>query len=56
MVSILDLWINVNSLLHVVKGELGVIHCVLGSMDVMVGVLERALDTDVQYTSANCRT
>ena len=55
MVSILDLWINVNSLLHVVKGELGVVHRVLGSMNVVVGILERALDTDVQHTSVNCR-
>lgn len=55
MVSILDLRMDVNSLLHVVKGELGVIHRILGSMDVVVGILERALDSDVQYTSANCR-
>jgi hypothetical protein len=34
----------------VVKGELGVVHGVLGSMDVVVRVLERALDTVVQYT------
>lgn len=54
MVSILDLWMDVNSLLHVVKGELGVVHCILGSMDVVVGILERALDTDVQYTSGSC--
>jgi hypothetical protein len=34
-----------NLLLHVVEGELGVVHGVLGSVNVVIRVLERALDT-----------
>jgi hypothetical protein len=42
-------------LLHVIKGELGVVHGVLGSMDVVVRVLKRALDTVGQYLYISCR-
>lgn len=38
-------------LLHVVKGELGVVHGILRSVDVMVRVFERALDTVCQLSS-----
>jgi len=37
-------------LLHVVEGELGVVHGVLRSVDVVVRILERALDTNISST------
>jgi hypothetical protein len=39
-------------LLHVVKGELGVVHGILRSVDVVVRVLERALDTVRQHDAS----